>query len=264
MTFIYANNNVINKTNIGKRFGKNASSYTKNAEIQNVVSNQLLEKIKKLGLNNFSTVVEAGCGPGNLTQLVLDNFNISNYIANDLVPEFENHILNLKERYSKTNIKFICKDAELLPYPNEIDLFISGSTIQWFNNSELFFDKLHQKLNSDGILAISSFGRQNFKEIKQLTGCGLNYTNNRKMIDNISYKYELLYFNESVIKQYFKSALCVLKHIKQTGVNGNCTSVWTPRRLQKFCSNYELHYTENNRVYLSWHPQVFLLRKREY
>lgn len=62
-----------------------------------------------------------------------------------------------------------------MPLNQNYDLVVSGSTIQWFVDREAFLQRLAQAMNPGALLAVSLFGPENFKELRELTGRGLAY-----------------------------------------------------------------------------------------
>lgn len=56
-----------------------------------------------------------------------------------------------------------------------MNLIISNAMFQWFDNLEKSIDKIKFSLDKNGILAFSTFGLDNYKEITSLTGLTLKY-----------------------------------------------------------------------------------------
>lgn len=64
-----------------------------------------------------------------------------------------------------TAVSFLPCDAETLDFPQGTDLITSCSTLQWFADTERFFARCHHFLSDGGILAFSTFGKKNMREI---------------------------------------------------------------------------------------------------
>ena len=137
-----------------------------------------------------------------------------------------------------TAVSFLPCDAETLDFPQGTDLITSCSTLQWFADTERFFARCHRFLSDGGILAFSTFGKKNMREIHALTGHGLEYLSLDNLKVLLSPRFEILYAEEEIVSLPFGTPLEVLRHLKQTGVTGTEKRVWTRGRLQSFCDEY--------------------------
>lgn len=163
-----------------------------------------------------------------------------------------------------TAVSFLPCDAETLDFPQGTDLITSCSTLQWFADTERFFARCHHFLSDGGILAFSTFGKKNMREIHTLTGHGLEYLSLDNLKVLLSPRFEILYAEEEIVSLPFGTPLEVLRHLKQTGVTGTEKRVWTRGRLQSFCDEYIRMYGNDDRsVSLTYHPIYVLARKRE-
>lgn len=163
-----------------------------------------------------------------------------------------------------TAVSFLPCDAETLDFPQGTDLITSCSTLQWFADTERFFARCHHFLSDGGILAFSTFGKKNMREIHTLTGHGLEYLS----LDNLKVllfpRFEILYAEEEIVSLSFGTPLEVLRHLKQTGVTGTEKRVWTRGRLQSFCDEYiRMCGNDDRSVSLTYHPIYMIARKRE-
>lgn len=71
-----------------------------------------------------------GCGSGNLSHLLMQNFEMKHCVFNDLYPQVKTHFSNLQ------NIEWLIGDVEQLDFPQSLDLITSSSALQWMNNIE--------------------------------------------------------------------------------------------------------------------------------
>lgn len=219
----------MNKDLIKKRFSRKLKSYNDNARIQK----QMAEKLVKL-LNSFkfSSVLEIGCGTGLLTNIINEKINYKNYTAIDIVPECKSYI-----ELINPNIQFISSDVETyIENSQTFDLIISNASLQWVENLPEFIEKLVLKLNPNGILLFSTFGKENFREIYFVLGKTLTYFSKNEL-EELLEKY-LLQIEEEVRVMAFKTPKDVLKHIQNTGVNAISTEVWTKKDLINFEEEY--------------------------
>ena len=163
-----------------------------------------------------------------------------------------------------TAVSFLPCDAETLDFPQGTDLITSCSTLQWFADTERFFARCHRFLSDGGILAFSTFGKKNMREIHTLTGHGLEYLSLDNLKVLLSPRFEILYAEEEIVSLSFGTPLEVLRHLKQTGVTGTEKRVWTRGRLQSFCDEYiRMCGNDDRSVSLTYHPIYVIARKRE-
>lgn len=246
----------LDKDLIASRFRKAIKSYDENAVVQREMADGLICSIKKYCGINFETILEIGCGTGILTKKIIKNFNFYTLYANDLVGEFENHLI---ENISK-NIIFIPGDAEIMDcFPQNCDIIVSNSTFQWLGGIESFFARIERFLKTGGILAFTTFGPENFKEMSNVTGVKLNYPGFEE-IENYCEKRFSMIFKESKIKKIrFDSFMSILKHIKATGSNGITRKRWTKSHIENFSLEYKKIYKEFS---LTYNPCCFIMRKK--
>lgn len=163
-----------------------------------------------------------------------------------------------------TAVSFLPCDAETLDFPQGTDLITSCSTLQWFADTKRFFARCHRFLSDGGILAFSTFGKKNMREIHTLTGHGLEYLSLDNLKVLLSPRFEILYAEEEIVSLPFGTPLEVLRHLKQTGVTGTEKRVWTRGRLQSFCDEYiRMCGNDDRSVSLTYHPIYVIARKRE-
>ena len=118
-------------------------------------------------------------------------------------------------------------------------------------------------LAAGGRLALSTFGPDNFEEIRATTGDGLVYYTSAELAGLL--KQAGLTIEEQ--KEYtrrleFGSPTDVLRHIKATGVNAIRKPRWTPRRLTDFETLYRSRFsTSSGTVTLTYHPILIVARK---
>lgn len=229
-------------------------SYTNEAVIQKEMAKELVDKISEFA-KSFSSAFELGCGTGVLTSELLSKLSIEKLFLNDLTDTSE-FIENLPE-----STDFFIGDAETINYPKNLDLVTSNAAVQWFQSLEDHFEKVHSSLNKGGIFAFTTFGPENMLEIKALTGTGLNYPSAEKLKEMLSSKFKIEFFEESTKTINFSSAKEVLLHLRKTGVNAIEKQAWTKSKFQEFCKNYQIQFTENGELCLTYNPIIIIASK---
>ncbi len=252
----------IDKSLVKKQFNCGLNTYSKEAVIQKQIAQRLITALKSKGLYNHSRLFEVGCGTGFLTQKIIESFNLDEYMVNDISSTAKLKIRELNTNYSRS-IEFLEGDAEEIDFPQNLNAVISSSTIQWFNDKQVFFEKVYQSLQTDGILAFSTFGCDNFKEIRNLTGVGLEYQCLYEITEMLSEKFNIIMSEEWIKTKEFDAPIDVLRHIKQTGVNGIQKTYFGKQQLNDFINGYHKQFsTHTGSVSLTYNPIIIIAQKK--
>ena len=94
--------------------------------------NILLNYLRKL---EFSSVLEVGCGFGRMTQLLLKNFEIKDYLATDISPHLVNSAKKLCQNF--TNVQFKVSDITDLQLNNKYDLVIGSEVLMHIRPTDI-------------------------------------------------------------------------------------------------------------------------------
>ena len=247
----------IDKEKVQKGFVKSIESYRKHAIVQEAIASRLINELSRHCEGSFSKVLEIGCGPAVLTEKFFQNFDAGLYFANDIVQEYSDVLHSIHPK-----INFLGGDIESMQLPGSLDLIISSSTFQWFNNLEAFLNKSYEALCQDSYLVFSTFGPDNYREIRSVEGKGLDYLSFGKLERLLSQKFEILWSDREIIKRFFPSPLGVLHHMKQTGVNGISGKAWTKSDLKRFEEDYKDLFGTELGVPLTYQPIYFIAKPK--
>lgn len=248
----------INKDKVQKGFVKSIQTYRKHAIVQEAIASRLINELLRQPVNNFKKVLEIGCGPAVLTEKFFQQFEANVYYANDIVEEYSDILSSIRP-----DIKFLSGDIESIDLPSSLDLIISSSTFQWFNNLDEFLSKIHQVLKPEGLLVFSTFGPDNYREIREVNNKGLNYLSFGKHEKLLSDKFEIIWSDKETITRFFATPLSVLFHMKQTGVNGISGKAWTKSDLKKFEEDYQDLFGTDLGVPLTYQPLYFIAKPKK-
>ena len=247
----------IDKALVAQRFAKAGQSYVEHAVVQKQISSQLFKYLKVYCPQNLASVLEIGCGSGNLTHLFQTHFQFEQLFLNDLYADVEQHFSTIQ------NIAWLIGDIEQLTLPQSLDAVISSSALQWMTDLPALLQRIHDALKPKGYLGFSTFGENNLIEIKKLTGQGLNYYS----IDVLKQKleengFEIVFIQEEQKHLYFDDPKLVLHHLKATGVTATAKSHrWTKQSLQQFYSDYQQFHDEQG-FRLTYHPIYVIARRK--
>ncbi len=251
---------VVDKHLLKQRFQAAVSTYNTHAVVQQDMAIRLVDLAREWLPTAHKKVLEIGCGTGLLTQELIKYFKVDNYLFNDLVDNAEAGLIPiLKDKVQQ--YKFIGGDAEQIAFPDEVDCICSGATIQWVNKLAGFFQKLSRSLNDHGYMLLSSFGPENYREIRQLTGNGIDYKNKEQIIAAATPEFELLAFDEWQQTIWFENPVQVLKHMRYTGVNSVSHCRWSKGQMKAFSAAYEA-YAQLEGYPLTYHPYLMIFKKK--
>ncbi|WP_347455580.1 malonyl-ACP O-methyltransferase BioC [Acinetobacter thermotolerans] len=244
---------------IAQRFAQAQSSYEQHAIAQRRVALELIQRIQLHVPPHLQRILEIGCGSGLFTRQLMQYYSFDQLFLNDLYPEVKQHF------DEDARIYWGIGNIEILPLPQSLDLVVSCSALQWVQQLEALFLKIHQTLNSSGWLCFASYAQDNLKEIKALTGQGLDYLSLPQMIELLeSCGYEVLVQEEQHLILEFEHPRDVLKHIKATGVQATAEGFrWVKSSLQQFYAQYQQFQLPDSQQYpLTYHPIYLIARKR--
>ena len=222
----------INPKLIKNQFEKSIKTYNENAIVQKIMAEKLVAEVSKIN-NHYENILELGCGAGLLTNELIKKITFQNYYANDIIENAKSYISKIIP-----NATFYCGNAKKIKPSRKMDLIISNA--------------------NNGILAFSTFSKDNFKEIKDLTGLSLDYKTLEDIKNIFQKDYEILHIEGFTKVLKFSNPLELLAHMKTTGVNSLTAQHWTFKEIKTFCDNYKTKYPEIN---LTYSPIIVICKK---
>ena len=114
-------------------------------------SRPALDLLSQIDLDTDGGIVDLGCGPGNITKIIKDNWPDRKLTGIDISEEM---ISEAKKKYQKSNIFWEKADITHWTSDEKLALVFSNAAIQWIPNHEVLFLKLLKNLKSKGTLGI--------------------------------------------------------------------------------------------------------------
>ncbi|WP_136796656.1 methyltransferase domain-containing protein [Desulfosediminicola ganghwensis] len=249
-----------NAERICSYFKRSIPSYEKNASVQQVVGQNLVDQLTSCSDLRQNRVLEVGCCTGSTTAMLCDSFDIRKIWVNDLVEECcsmtaERICVQVEEAIALPG------DIESVPLPQSLDLVISSSTYQWLKDLAACFTRLEATLAEGGFFAFCMFGPGTMSQVQQLTGVGLNYPDENSIHAIVSRLFTIELIDTSHHRIYLDSPREVLRHIKNTGVGGVCGFRWTPSKLRAFETEYCSRFGADNGVPVDYAAITVIARK---
>lgn len=249
----------MNNTLIAQRFAQAQHSYDQHAVAQHHVAQHLLHLMQQyIPQPHMQRALEIGCGSGLFSHAFLQHYGVDQLFLNDLYPEVKQHFPETEQ--------FIwgIGDIEQLPLPQSLDLVVSCSALQWIQELPALIRKVANALNPSGYFCFASYAEDNLKEIKALTGQGLDYLPLETVANILQAQgFELLMANEERIQLNFVQPRDVLKHMKSTGVQATAQGFrWSKSSLAQFEHHYaQFQIPETEGYPLTYHPIYLIARK---
>ena len=135
-------------------FTEISKRYKETSTIQSSAADSLFAL---LNFNQGESVLDVGCGTGNLTKRILD------ITGSDLVgidPSL-GMIVEAIDNYG-TDITFYNKSAENINFCNEFDAIFCNSTFQWLKDQDRAIDNFYKALKPNGRIGIQAPGTDNY------------------------------------------------------------------------------------------------------
>ncbi|MDO4440736.1 MAG: malonyl-ACP O-methyltransferase BioC [Moraxella sp.] len=227
-------NHHIDTDKVAQNFAKAHPTYAKSAIVQQAMCHHLMKLIAThLPNAHPKRVLEIGCGVGNLTAIYTKRWQLDELYLNDLYDFGTQH----------HQAKRLIGDIESLDLPS-VDMVLSSSALQWIKDLPRLLSHIYHALPDSGVLAFSSFGQDNLKEIKALTSVGLDYhsmTDIKAMLQVVGFDVVATDYHPKIL--YFDHPKDILRHIKDTGVSVG-TQAWTRSSLSAFYEGYDRFATD--------------------
>ncbi|WP_245945844.1 methyltransferase domain-containing protein [Helicobacter didelphidarum] len=165
-------------------------------------------------------IFEFGCRQGEFTQLLLEKLHFDEYICNDI---YEYSLNICQKSIAKNAILKTCifDMNELSSHKislQKFNLIASNACLQWLDFSTTI-PILIDMLEYNGILLLGTFGIENFKEIRSITGFGLQYLFLQQIEQELKRYGIIITLQEKKYELQFENALEVFRHLQKSGVN---------------------------------------------
>lgn len=240
---------------VQRSFRRGFATYDDSALVQKLIARGLTRRLLHHAADaRFTHVFEAGYGTGQLTRLLLRYLPIETLHLNDLAA--------LPLPFALTS-NYRPGDIETLPLPDDLDLVVSASMIQWIADPQALIQRLCGAVRPGGWIALSGFGPDHFPELQALgsQAAAPSLLSAPAMADLLPLGWSVHEASSHTRALWFASPREVLRHLRDTGVNGRASRPWTRRDLDAFCRRYELEFDRSGRVPLTYQPVWLIARK---
>ncbi len=141
--------------------GWDAASYDRVGGPMTAMAAEVLDRVPLLGTE---VVLDAGCGTGRVTELLLDRLPHGRVVAADADPDMV--------RVARANLgdraKVLLVDLLQLRLDDPVDVVFSTATFHWVLDHERLFARLYDALRPGGHLVAQCGGRGNISELRRV------------------------------------------------------------------------------------------------
>ncbi|MGN1432388.1 MAG: methyltransferase domain-containing protein [Ruminococcus sp.] len=110
-----------------------------------------IDLAKKIEHKNPKSIIDIGCGPGNSTAVLKENFKNAEILGID---SSEDMINKAKSEYDYLNFMLLDVQDDLKNIVRKFDVVFSNACIQWVPNHRNLIKRLMDLLNTGGVLAV--------------------------------------------------------------------------------------------------------------
>ena len=213
------------KNHIRQRFSRAAHSYDQYAHVPRQAADWLMASLHQ----EPATILDIGCGTGNLTRLLVDKFPQARIASIDFAEAMVEQARD-KMRGSQ-NVTFQCIDGEdfIKNTTEKYDLVISNATLQWFTDLPKTFHHLGRVLSKDGSVILSLFGPRSFHELAtamrevvspEVKLPAESFCSARDAESLAREVFSTVESTTQIIEREYTTFFDILDHIKKTGTGG--------------------------------------------
>ena len=138
-----------------------AATYHRVADPQESWALELLERVP---LRGDETVLDAGCGSGRVTRLLIDRLPAGRVIGVDSSPA----MVDAAREVLRPQDRAVLADLTELELDERADVVFSNAVFHWIADHDLLFRRLHAALRPGGLLAAQCGGQGNVARFREV------------------------------------------------------------------------------------------------
>ena len=133
----------------------NAKLYHDNSAIQYRIGEAAIDRLKpQVG----ERILEIGCGPGDLTQIIARHIDPGEITAIDISQNMIDQANATLVKSGMKNVRFACIDAMAIQFNAEFDAIFSNEAIHWIPTQRALYKKMYKALKQRGRIMLSTLG----------------------------------------------------------------------------------------------------------
>lgn len=267
---------MINKKLVSQHFSKSAQDYDIYAHIQKKMARELVGFAQLDCLKNIESILDIGCGTGNLTRVLIGLFPLADITCMDIAGGMIDHC---RDNFDNSKAEFVCADAEKYKLFREYDIIASNAAFQWFNDLRSTLKRLKESMRPGGVICFSTFGEKTFRELhmshcKAMRNLGIDRRSrpgqNFYTLSELQNILNDLFDGEYSIRvrsvthyYYFNSVRDFFRSVKKIGANNSNAGYRhkNPRLIKELIRVYEEEFSVNNRIRVTYECIYCVLKR---
>lgn len=246
---------LIDKLLVKDKFSRAVGSYADNAGIQQIMGERLASDLERyFDMPSCSyPVIELGCGTGGFTRLYADRVTSERWELWDIA-EVPRGVGDGRAAVRQCDAELALRELK----DNSVGCIVSNCVVQWFGSPIRFLYESMRALRPGGVLAFSTFGPDNMRELAMSGSVGrLMYPSLAKWLAMVPEGVETLCSAQREETMVFDTPRQVVEHIRLTGVNavGQASTADVRRLLELYPR------AKDGRCHLTYDCIHILLRK---
>jgi malonyl-CoA O-methyltransferase len=248
----------LDKDEVKKAFARAAKRYDDFASLQRQVAEELLKKFSLQ--NDVGSVLDIGSGTGYVSNRIAKFQECQQLVAVDIALAM---LECGRENIQGFNSKFVCADAEKLPFARQsFQQIYSNLALQWCQNLPAVFADCHRVLKNNGQLVFSTFGPATLTELKQAWASVDEFTHvndfvlpERIMAGLQQAGFKSIHLETTTYQRNYSSVWALMHELKGLGAHNVSSSrnrsITTRRQIQKMINSYE-HTMATDELFASY------------
>lgn len=246
---------LIDKLLVRDKFSSAVDSYLDNAGIQQLMGQRLADDLK----SNFDLascqdpIIELGCGTGGFTRLYAGQVTTADWQLWDIA-EVPAGVGEGRAKVRQCDAELALRELE----DDSVGCIVSNCVVQWFGSPIRFLHESLRALRPGGVLAFSTFGPDNMREVTMSGGATrLMYPTLAKWLAMVPDGIETVCVSQREETRVFDTPRQVMEHMRLTGVNAAGQS--SPADARRILESYPRD--KDGRCPLTYDCMHILLRK---
>jgi len=234
----------IDKIKVKNAFNSSVETYAANNSLQNKTGTNLINFIKNYK-DNFTNILDIGCGVGNITNL------LSKEIINTSILGIDISSNSIARAQSKYNIKFLVNDFDNIK--TKTDLIFSNLSLHWSPNLKSTLENMKGSLKKGGMLGFTIPVKNTFHELNDF--CNIHKFYESRDLEEMLFQagYRNVYSKNSSITIKFNTFKDALMSLKNTGTN------YTPKTSKGLSLKLKSLLKSNKPIDLTYNISYFLV-----
>lgn len=252
-------------------FSRHAASYEKAARCQAAAAETLADLVTSHFAKPAPAIFDLGTGTGLLAKALLKRFPDCCLAGVDIsaaMLECCAESAELRSVIADGRFHFSVADISEVSVPQEIDLCVSGLTLQWFEDLDGFLKRLEAELPPNALFAFSTLADGTFRDLHrcfEAVGCpypGPKLKTGKALQTIVGEHFEIIENRSGTWRETHSSPRAFLRQVQQTGAVNAAGNPVPVSVLRHIIRDYERRFAApDGTVEITYELQYFICRR---